>query len=79
MKYGKFQVKKPSQPKGNSAYTLYENGVPVTNMCFYTYKAACKFFKKHMGIVEPIEQSATPVIEKEWTVGNCSGIDWNKF
>jgi hypothetical protein len=75
MKHGKFEIKKPLQPKDSNAFTLYQDGIPVTPLCFGTYEAAFNFFKKHMGIGEPEKQDevfAEPVIEQERTVGNYS-------
>lgn len=75
MKHGKFEIRKPNNQTGSGAYSLYEDGVPITSLSFGTEEAAFKYFKKYMGITETKKFHVEPemkVENKERTVGNYS-------
>ena len=77
LKYGRFEIRVAYNQTNKNAYTLFEDDVPITNLCFGTAEAAYKYFKKFMGVPEPKKfeddtPPAKPVQSKERTVGNYS-------
>lgn len=59
----KYEIKKPVGMKDSNAYTLYEDGIPVTPLCFGSYDAAFNFFRMFFALNDPPNVNIKPHID----------------
>jgi hypothetical protein len=71
----KYKIKKPAGMKDSNAFTLYEDSIPCTPLCFGSYEAAFNFFRKHFDLDAEVEKQTKQSLGKYSNTGYLNLID----